>query len=186
MTDESPGPIFRLPRPFWHYIIPGLLGLFWFSVALFVEYHLLQPRLTTDRIPGRIEPVSDRWPSIAIFGVMLVLAPTIPLRTALTSPLVIRKQGIEIPRKKLQVGYFGSFYLWLAHWLSSTIRWIDRFGRWEFDLIPWEQVGPCHWGQYNRGTLTIHGPDGLVFIPIPERYRAEVEAAFRQFGKWRD
>ncbi len=183
--DESRGPIFRLPRPAWHYLFPGLLAIGLFSFAAFMEYGLLT-RVPTPIGIG-IEPRIRRLFAIPLWGIVLVLAPTLLLRKALTSPLVIREHGLEFERSKAWSGTHGHVFLfWVLGWMFETIGWIFEFGRWEHRIVTWERIGGCHWGRYSPGTLTIHGPEGLVLIKVPERYRPEVESAIRQVGKWQD
>jgi hypothetical protein len=78
---------------------------------------------------------------------------------------------------------------------------------WAYGFYSWDEVSHCRWSPYRPSVLSIHlaateqeaaglpgtGSDRLMRVPpmiyfyrVPERYRAEVEAAIRACGKWAD
>lgn len=76
---------------------------------------------------------------------------------------------------------------------------------WNYGFYNWSEVTYCRWSPYQQEVLSIHlagvetqaalypaadqhgklkVPPMIHFYPVPERYRAAVEAAIRACGKW--
>jgi hypothetical protein len=77
---------------------------------------------------------------------------------------------------------------------------------WSYGFYFWSEVSYCRWSRYQKGVLAVHlkpaehcvdvvlwgtgspvttkFPAMIFDYRVPERYRAEVEAAIRACGKW--
>ena len=190
--DARPQPIVAIPfRRFW--IILG------FTMCLAVRFGVpvvlllwmaARQWLRPDKVQGKWDlgavdltvwiQVFLPWAAVAVTVVAAMFWPWPP-------EFAVFKDGIKLPTKR--------------HSPKRSNR-----DPWSCGFYSWSDVNYCRWSRYQKGVLAVHLkavehcedvviwetwspattklPPMIFDYHVPERYRANVEAAIRAFGKW--
>ena len=163
----SSRPIVRVPRPRWHVIALGLVGLLITAAGVTALWLFMidETILTTNRGGGAARTLTrvDRLPYALAIAVFPLIGLTMMFTMVRTSLIEVRPDGLVYDN------------------LGGSRRRVYR------KVLPWDQVRSCHWNPHRPGSLgvdCVDGLDGSIFIKIPRAYCDQVEAALRQVGKW--
>ncbi len=161
--EESGGSVvLAVPRPRGQVVVSCLVGLVFTTFGLAFLWVMMKDEtvISKDRAGAeRISTRPDRWPASLPAACFVLLGLAVPVIHARTSLLEIRRDGLIFDRK-------------------GGNKWRE--------VVPWDQIGSCHWNPYRPGILDVPGSNALVFIKVPRPYWDQVEAALRQVGKWSD